>query len=75
MTEMQVNDTPQVRRFLRIEAVMDRTGLAESTVYMLMAKGKFPRSFRIGSRATAWDESDVIAWQEARLAERNKRVV
>jgi prophage regulatory protein len=72
MSETTTGDVPQVRRFLRIESIMDRTGLAESTIYMLMAKGKFPKSFRIGARATAWDERDVIAWQEIRLAERDK---
>jgi prophage regulatory protein len=72
MSDTPAGDVPQVRRFLRIEAVMDRTGLAESTVYMLIAKGNFPKSFRIGARASAWLESEVIGWQEDRLAARDK---
>lgn len=66
------NTTASGRRFLRRPAVSLLTGLPESTLFALMAQGKFPKSFRIGPRATAWDERDIIAWQDARLAERDK---
>jgi prophage regulatory protein len=72
MSETNVDSGAHPIRFLRIAAVMDRTGLAESTIYQHMAQGKFPRSFRIGARQAVWDERDIIAWQEARLTERDK---
>ena len=62
----------EIRRFLRRPAVSELTGLPESTLFALMAQGKFPKSFRIGPRATAWDEREVLAWQDAKLAERDK---
>lgn len=63
---------PRPRRFLRLSAVMDRTGKAESTIYADMAAGAFPKSFPIGSRARAWDERDIDSWQDAKLAQRDK---
>ena len=65
------NENTPFHRFLRRPAVSDLTGLPESTLYALMAEGRFPKSFRLGPRASAWLESEVIAWQEARLAERD----
>ena len=67
------NENTQLHRFLRRRAVSDLTGLPESTLYALMSEGRFPKSFRLGPRASAWLESEVIAWQEARLADRDKR--
>lgn len=68
----ETNTTISPRRFLRRPAVSEATGLPASTLFALMAQGKFPKSFRIGPRATAWDERDVLAWQTAKLAERDK---
>lgn len=66
------NENAPSHRFLRRPAVSALTGLPESTLYALMAEGRFPKSVKIGPRASAWLESEVIAWQEARLAERDK---
>ena len=42
------------------------TTLSRSTIYDKMSKGTFPRPVRLGERAVAWRESDVIAWLERR---------
>jgi Prophage CP4-57 regulatory protein (AlpA) len=39
-----------------------------------MAEGRFPRSIRTGKRSVAWLESEVLAWQQARIAERDARL-
>ena len=59
-------------RFIRRPAVESRTGLARSTIYLLMQNGHFPKPVRIGSRAVAWPEAEVEAWLNARLAEREE---
>jgi prophage regulatory protein len=47
------------------------TGVPTSTCYLLMKQGKFPKPVKLyGNRAVAWVESELIAWNEARLAER-----
>ncbi len=65
------NENNQPKRFLRRPAVSDLTGLPESTLYALMAAGRFPRSVKIGPRASAWIEGEVVEWQKQRLAERD----
>jgi prophage regulatory protein len=53
-------DTPD--RILRLNAVLDRTGLSRSTLYRKMQAGTFPRNVRISTRCAGWRESAVEAW-------------
>ena len=53
-------------RILRLPAVKDRTGLSRSTIYGLIADGRFPRQFRLGPRAVGWREADIEHWIAAR---------
>lgn len=58
--------------FLRREAVEKATGLSRSSIYDLMKCGRFPTPVKInGGRAVAWLESEIVAWQESRIAERD----
>jgi prophage regulatory protein len=54
----------------RKKRVLDRTGLSNSTLYELMAAGKFPKPVKIADRCVAWPENEVDAWIAARIAER-----
>lgn len=56
---MQTN-TPD--RILRLNAVLDRTGLSRSTLYRKMQNGTFPKNVRISTRCAGWRESAVEAW-------------
>lgn len=54
----------------------ERTGLAKSTIYKMIAKGIFPKPIQISSKAVGWLESDIQGWIEdkvgaARRAHRN----
>lgn len=49
-------------KHLRRPAVEAATGLSRSTIYDMMDRGDFPRPIRIGRRAVAWPESEVLAW-------------
>ncbi|RUR31168.1 helix-turn-helix transcriptional regulator [Vreelandella nanhaiensis] len=49
-------------RLIRIKEVMDRTGLARSTVYKYISLGQFPHPIKLGTRAVAWVEREVEAW-------------
>lgn len=51
---------------LRRPAVESRTGLSRSSLYAMMAKGKFPRPVRLGLRAVGWREADIEAWLASR---------
>jgi prophage regulatory protein len=56
---MQTN-TPD--RILRLNAVLDRTGLSRSTLYRKMQNGTFPQNVRISTRCAGWRESSVEEW-------------
>lgn len=49
-------------RILRLNAVLDRTGLSRSTMYRKMQEGTFPRSVQISTRCKGWRESAITAW-------------
>jgi prophage regulatory protein len=57
--------------FLRIADVERATALPRSTIYEMAAKGRFPKQVRLSPRITGWLESEVRAWQDARVAERD----
>jgi prophage regulatory protein len=53
-------DTPD--RILRIDAVLERTGLSPSTMYRKMQKGTFPKNVQISEPCAGWRESAIVAW-------------
>jgi prophage regulatory protein len=53
-------DTPD--RILRLNVVLDRTGLSRSTLYRKMQAGTFPRNVQISTRCAGWRESAVAEW-------------
>ena len=58
-------------RILRRWEVESRTGYSRSTLYKMMAEDRFPKPVRLGPRAVGWVESEVDAWLQDRLAERD----
>ena len=57
--------------FLRIGDVVRATGLPQSTIYEMVARGTFPKQVHLSPRAVGWIESEVLDWQHARIAERD----
>lgn len=53
-------DTPD--RFLRLDTVLDRTGLSRSTLYRKVEDGTFPAQIKIASRCVGWRESAIADW-------------
>ena len=71
--ERNLTNTQQIyepARLLRLKEVISQTGLARSTIYDLMGRGEFPKSFKITERSTAWLESDIQEWIENKIANR-----
>lgn len=52
-----------IDRFLRLDAVLDRTGLSRATLYRKIAAGTFPHQIKIAERCCGWRESEICAWQ------------
>jgi prophage regulatory protein len=55
-------------QILRRPAVEARTGLSRSTIYSMMAEGRFPKPVRLGKRAVGWMESAISDWLESRIS-------
>ena len=49
-------------RILRINTVLDRTGLSRSRMYRKMQNGTFPRNIQSGTRCAGWRESAIDPW-------------
>ena len=72
---MQINNfdtssqgTSQGFRIIRAVEVRRKLGVAPSTLFAMVAAGKFPKPFVIfpGGRAVGWREQEIDAWLENR---------
>ncbi len=52
----------QPDRIIRLNTVLDRTGLSRSTLYRKIAEGTFPAQIRISVNGAGWRESDINQW-------------
>jgi prophage regulatory protein len=62
-------------RLIRLDGVLNIIPYSKSTIYGFMPKGLFPQSFKIGERATAWKESDILALTKALSEEKTQSEV
>lgn len=58
-------------KLLRLDAVLAQTGVSRSTLYSLIAQGRFPRPVQLTASARAWPEREVCAWIYERIAGRD----
>ena len=50
-------------KLLRINDVVDKTGLNKRTIYRWIKQGKLPAQFTLGgSRSVAWRENHIDTW-------------
>ncbi len=49
-------------RILRLNAVLDRTGLSRATMYRKIENGTFPPQIKIAARCIGWRESAIKEW-------------
>lgn len=61
-------------KFLRLAQVKERIGLSSPSIYRLISAEKFPAPVRIGPNSSVWIESEIDAWSEKRVAERDDRL-
>lgn len=62
---------PHMAKLIRMKEVCARTGLCRAAIYAYIREDRFPKSVKIGSQAVAWVESEVDAWIEQRVADRD----
>jgi prophage regulatory protein len=61
-----------LRRILRLPEVEIATGKKRSGIYQDIVDGTFPAPVPLGPRAVGWLETEIMEWQERRIAERGK---
>lgn len=57
-------------RLLTLHDVKKFTGLGATTIYHYMNEDRFPKPIKLG-RSSRWVESELMAWLEAKKAERD----
>lgn len=55
------------KQVLRLAAVMHKTGLPKSTIYLRINQGDFPGQVRLGPRSVGWLLTDVESWLDERV--------
>lgn len=58
-------------QIIRADDVMEMTGLPKTSIKRGMKEGTFPKSIKLGERASGWVLSEIQAWIDARIAERD----
>jgi prophage regulatory protein len=64
--------TAGLRRILRLYEVEAVTGKKRSAIYEDTTNGRFPAPVPLGERAVGWLETEIMEWQEQRIAERSE---
>jgi prophage regulatory protein len=54
-------------RVLRLDAVVQVTGLGRSTIYKLIGTGEFPSPVPLTGRSVGWLQSEVRSWIRSRV--------
>ena len=63
----------KLQRMLRHKPVLEASGKGKTALADAIARGEFPKPVKIGPRAIAWFEDEIIEWQQQRAAERDDR--
>jgi prophage regulatory protein len=58
-------------RILRLKDVIEKTGLARSTIYKYMDLDSFPKPIPLGGRSVGWVDSEVHEWIKTAIQQRN----
>ncbi len=55
-----------MERIIRIHSVLELTGLSKSSIYQLIAQGKFPPPVKLSRRAAGWKFTEIQNWINSR---------
>ncbi|HHM6444416.1 TPA: helix-turn-helix transcriptional regulator [Pseudomonas aeruginosa] len=60
--------TQTARQFIKRQAVEQITSLSCSEIYRRIAAGTFPKQINLGPKSVVWNEAEVLAWCDERIA-------
>lgn len=64
-----LGDADLATNILRLPAVVRRTGLSRSTIYLRISEGSFPKQISLGGRAVGFLEAEIEEWLAAQVAQ------
>jgi len=64
---------PDPSDIIRIDEVMQLSGLKKTMLYELIGKGQFPAQVGLGARAVGWYKTQVLDWNRNRPSARRDR--
>lgn len=56
-----------MNKFLRIKDVIEKTGIAKSTIWLWVNENKFPKPIKISPRVTVWENSKIEEWINSKV--------
>jgi prophage regulatory protein len=62
---------PPLHRIIRLRDLPTYVGLGRTQIETLIKEGRFPKPVKLSTRRIAWLESEIIAWQQQRIGERD----
>lgn len=66
---VQTGSLTNENALLRLDNVKKLTGIGRSTIYRLIAQGRFPKAVHpAGSRISAWVAGEIDQWLEEQIA-------
>ncbi|MEI9805358.1 MAG: AlpA family phage regulatory protein [Pseudolabrys sp.] len=71
--KQQQQEAPRLQRMIRLSELPLYVGIKRTVIGELITRGEFPKPVPISDsgRAVAWLETDIITWQNSRIAKRN----
>jgi prophage regulatory protein len=63
----------KLSRIIRSHELPAYCGLQRTQIDFLIARGKFPKPLKLSARRKGWLESELLDWQQARVAERDRQ--
>ena len=63
--------TEHLTRIIRLAELPQFCGLKRTQIDQLIEERKFPRPVKLSARRKGWLESELIVWQQQRIAERD----
>jgi len=64
--------SPQLNRIIRQVDLTAYCGLKRTQIDQLITEGRFPKAVKLSARRKGWLESELIVWQQERIAERDR---
>lgn len=65
-----MSDQASLHRIVRAAELPAYTGLKSTQIDALIQRGEFPKPVKLSERRKGWLESELIAWQQSRIAGR-----